>query len=283
LKSTRKNRFKNENTVRRARLRGWVVCLAKVVGISLALVTVSAGFILVHDFFMQSSQFFAQDIGVSGNRRLSQKQVMDIAGIDLQTNILSLNLMTTRKRLLADPWIADATVSRKIPSEITISIHEEQALALLEMEDGQEFLINIDGRVFKRADETDGGKLPRVQGLSFGDLPVPGKPDTEPFRSVMSLLRLTREKDSVLVHAGLHWIHMDREIGATVYTDRDHRTIKFGFGHYREKCSALRYLMAQVKSDSRLARSQVIDLYDVNRIVITLAPAGASGSDQEEV
>lgn len=283
MKSTRKNRFKKENTARRVRLRGRMVWLAKVLGIGLALATASAGFILVHDFFVQSSQFFAQDIGVSGNQRLSQQQVMEIAGIDLQTNILSLNLTTTRKRLLADPWIADATVSRKIPSKITISIREERPLAVLEMDDSQEFLLNIDGRVFKRANEIDGAKLPRVQGLNLGDLPVSGKPNTEAFRSVMQLLRLTCEKDNALMVAGLRWIHMDREIGATVYTDKDDRTIKLGFGHYREKCGALRHLMARMKHDSRLIHSQVIDLYDVNRIVISLAPAGASDSDQEEV
>lgn len=283
MKSTRKNRFKKERTARRARLRGKVAWLAKAVGIGLALVTASAGFIFVHDFFVQSSQFFAHDIKVRGNQRLSQQRVREIAEIDSQTNILSLNLTTTRKRLLADPWIADATVSRRIPSGITISIHEEQPLALLEMPDGQEFLLNTNGRVFKRAVETDGGKLPCVQGLNFGDLPVAGKPDTEAFRSVMHLLRLTREKGSALAVAGLHWIHMDREIGATVYTDKGDRTIKLGFGQYREKCSALRQLMARMEHDSRLIRSQVIDLYDVNRIVITLAPTGASDSDQEEV
>ena len=41
--------------------------------------------------------------------------------------------------------------------------------------------------------------------------------------------------------------------------------------------------MARMKNDSRLIHSQVIDLYDVNRIVITLAPTGASDSGQEEV
>ena len=283
MKPTRKNRFKKENTVRRARLRGRVVFLAKAVAVSLALVTVSAGFILVYDFFVQCRQFRAHDIVVTGNRRLSQQQVLGIAGIDSQTNILSLNLTTTRKRLLADPWIAEATVERKIPSGITITVREERPLALLEMGNGQAFLINVDGRVFKRTASMDGTRLPRIQGLSLADLPVSGKPDSEALRAVMTLLRLAREKNSPLAYADLRRIHMDREIGATVYTGEDDRAIKFGFGHYREKCRALRYFLARMKSDNRLARTQVIDLYDAKRIVITLAPASESGSDQEEV
>lgn len=283
MKPTRKNCFKKEKTVRHARMRGRMILLAKVVAVSVALVTVSAGFIFVYDCFVQSPQFQAHDINVTGMQRLSQPQVLELADIKPQTNILSLNLTTTRKRLLVDPWIADATVSRQIPSGLRIVIREEQPLALLETEDAQEFMLNVDGRVFKRAAGTEGDKLPRIQGLSLGDLPVSGKPDTEAFKAVMTLLRLTREKNSPLAYADLHRVHMDREIGATVYTGKDNRTIKLGFGHYQEKCRALRHLMARMNSDGRLARSQIIDLFDVNRIVITLTPAGQSGSDQEEV
>jgi hypothetical protein len=41
--------------------------------------------------------------------------------------------------------------------------------------------------------------------------------------------------------------------------------------------------MTRLRKDNRLTRYRAIDLFDVNRIVITLAPAGSSGSDLEEV
>ena len=283
MKSTRKNRFKKENAKQRARLRARMAFLARALMTGLALAALSAGFILVHDFFVQSPQFLAHDIVVSGNRRLEAQQVLAIAGIDRQTNILALNLTTTRKRLLADPWIADATVSRKIPSQISIIINEERPLAFLEMGNGLAFLLNVDGRVFKRSAGTDGTSIPHVQGLNLADLPVSGKPNTATFQSVMTLLRLAREGNSPLPYRTLSRIHMDRKIGATVHTDQGNRDIKLGFGHYREKVCALRHLMTRMQGDSRLARCQVIDLYDVNRIVITPAPAGRPGSDQEEV
>ena len=283
MKATRKNRFKKEKTARRARLRGRIGFLVRTVGISLALAAVSAAFIFVYDCFVQSAQFRAQGIMVTGNRRLGEAQVRQIAGIDARTNILSLNLTTTRKRLLADPWIAEASVGRKIPSEIIITISEEQPLAVLEMANGQAFTVNVNGRIFKRSTETDDLAIPRIQGLSLGDLPVPGKPDTAAFRAVLTLLNLAREENSCLAYADLSRVHMDRDIGATAYTDNGNRAIKFGFGHYREKRAALRHLTARMKSDGRLARSRVIDLQDVNRIVITLAPADESGSGQEEV
>jgi cell division protein FtsQ len=283
VKPTRKNRFKKENAARRARLRERIAFSARTVAMIALLVTASAGFILVYDFFVQSDQFRVQEIVVDGNRRMGQQEVLEIAGIDSQTNILSLNLTTTRKRLLADPWIADATVGRKIPSGLIVSIREEQPLALLAMGAGQSFLLNAAGQVFKRSAGAEGANLPQIEGLRLADLPVTGKPDTEAFRAVMALLGLAREQSGPLAQGGVVRVHMDREIGATVYTGEGKQAIKLGFGHYREKCSALRYLTVRMKNDGRLAHAQVIDLNDVNRIVITLAPSGESGSDQEEV
>jgi cell division septal protein FtsQ len=281
--TARKNRFRKNKQVRRARLRDQAVYTAKVLLGALALVTASVAFIFAYDCFTQSRQFQVRRIEVSGQDRLSRQQVLAIAGVGPQTNILALNLTTTRKRLLAEPWIADATVSREIPSGLRIHIREEEPLALLEMDDGRNFLINTAGRVFKREADASAGALPRVQGLSYTDLPVAGRPAGQAFTAVMILFQLARESGSPLPLADIRRLRMDRDIGATVYTGEDDRRVELGFGSYREKIDALGHLMARLKADPRLTRCRVIDLFDVNRIVITPAASGASASEHEEV
>ena len=249
----------------------------------LALVATSGAFIFAHDYFTQTRQFQARRIVVTGQQRLSRLKVMQIAGVGMKTNILSVNLTTTRKRLLADPWIAAATVSREIPSGLHMHIREEIPLALLEMGPGEGFLINRAGEVFKRRDDSDSDTLPRVQGLDHADLPVSGKPASAAFQAVMTLLRLAREENSPLPISSIRRIRMDREIGATVYAGGDNRALKLGFGRYREKCQALGNLLPRLRRDNRLKRYRVIDLFDVNRIVVTLASVGPSLSDHKEV
>jgi cell division protein FtsQ len=291
MKPTRKNRLKKNKQVRRAVWRQRTAFTAKTLLGLLVLAVVSAGFILVYDYFTQTPHFQARRIDVSGLQRLTQTQVLDIAGIGQRTNILSVNLVAARKRLLAQPWIAAATISREIPSVISIDIREETPLARLEMPGGQDFLINVAGEVFKRDNDPDSHGLPRVQGLNHGDLPVPGQPPSRAFSAVMALLRLAGEKDNPLPLASIRRIRMDREIGATVYTGEDDRVVKLGFGDYREKCAALGHLMARLDRDSRLVRYRIIDLFDVNRVVLSLAPADPAmsdygsdhGSDHEEV
>ena len=251
---------------------------------ALALVAASGAFIFAYDFFTQTRHFQARQIVVSGMQRLSRQEVMALAGVELQTNILSVNLATTRKRLLADPWIAEATVSREIPSGLHIDIREEVPLALLDMGDGQGFLINAAGKVFKREDGSESSAMPRVEGLDHSDLPVSGQPASEAFRAVMTLLRLAGEKSNPLSLSGIRRIHMDREIGATLFSGDDERTVKLGFGHYQEKMEALGRLKITPEQGQPAGPVPVIDLFDVNRIVMTPAPVDPRPrSDRKEV
>lgn len=283
LKPKRKNQKKAEKLARRARLRRRVAVTFSVLMGAVALMATSGAFIFAYDYFTQTQHFRAHRTMVTGHRRLSRQDVLKIAELGAQANILSVNLTATRKRLLANPWIAKATVSREIPSALHIDIVEELPLAFLDMGGGKGFLIDADGIVFKRKAHADGDTMIRVTGLSYADLPVTEKLRTKAFRSMMNLLRLVGKKDSPIEISRIRRIHMDHEIGATIYIGADNRAVKFGFSRYSEKCAALRQVMAWLGKDSRLARYQTIDLFDVDRIVITPSPAAPTGSDSEEV
>ena len=76
---------------------------------------------------------------------------------------------------------------------------------------------------------------------------------------------------------------MDREIGITVFVGENARAVKLGFGRYRQKSETLEKLMAQFKKEGRMENVTAIDLFDIDRIVVTLASAGTSDEDNKEV
>ena len=283
VKTTRKNRFKKNRQAGRARLRERIGSIARTVAFIVALAVTSGAFILVHDYFTQTDHFQAREIQVTGNHRLTDQQVRDIAQVRPQTNILAVNLATTRKRLLADPWIADATVSRKIPSGLHLHVREEQPLAMVDMGAGERFLINTAGEVFMRQAASETVAWPLVLGLAHSDLPVSGRTESQAFEAVMALLRLADESGSPLPLAQIRRIEIDHEIGATVYVGSEDRAVRLGFGHYRRKCEALGDLMARLHKDNRLKHYRMIDLLDVNRIVMTLVSTGPNDADDKEV
>jgi cell division protein FtsQ len=282
-KTTRKNRFRKTRQIRQARWRGRIAAALRWVTGVLALAVTSGAFIFAYDYFTQSRQFQVQRIEITGIQRLSRQQVLAVAGIGAQSNILSVNLSVTRKRLLADPWIADATVSRLIPSGLQLHITEQRPLALLDMGGDQGFLINADGEVFKRQAPASIDGLTRIEGLTHADLPVAGESPSKALEAVMSLLHLVGRPDSAVSIADIRRIRMDRDIGATIYTGKQDRAVKLGFGRYRQKWDALAPLLDSLRKDRRLEQYRIIDLYDVNRIVITLASADASDADDKEV
>jgi cell division protein FtsQ len=236
---------------------------------ALVLMATSGIFVFIYDFFVQTTHFQARRIDVLGLQRLTRQQVLNIAGIGPKVNILSVNLTTLRKRLLAEPWIKDATIKRKIPSELSIQIREEIPLAVLQLQNNQRYLINTAGEVFKRQQKSDLIDLPLVTGLTAADLPIPPHRRTDSFQAVMTLFRLGEKKNSPLPIKEMQQVALDREIGITVVTGDKSRTIKLGFGHYQKKIDVLGRFMARLPKIKRFSDVRVIDLFDTDRIVIT--------------
>jgi hypothetical protein len=76
---------------------------------------------------------------------------MDIAGVGQGTRLFWLRGGPIEDRLESDPWIADATVSRSLPSSLRIDIRERYPVA--EFRKGRRwFLVASDGTVLTRAE-----------------------------------------------------------------------------------------------------------------------------------
>jgi hypothetical protein len=99
----------------------------------------------------------------------------------------------------------------------------------------------------------------------------------------MGLFRQVEKKNSPLPLGRIARVHVDREIGVTVFTRTENRIVKFGFGRYREKLATFGQLDDMVRRDRRLARYRVVDLNDLHRIVFTPQPTGSAESDRKEV
>lgn len=109
-------------------------------------------------------RFAVKDIVVSGNARRSVDDVANEAGIAKGANVFSLDLDRARAQLLADPWIHDASLARRLPGTVCIQVTERDAAALVAL--GDTYLASRDGEIFKRLEPGDPTDLPVVTGLS---------------------------------------------------------------------------------------------------------------------
>jgi cell division protein FtsQ len=252
-----------------------------------AVMVVTALFILAHDLLTQCDYFSARQLTIEGMRRLTREQVARQAGVHTGMNILSANLTLVRKRLQAHPWIAEAQVSREIPSGLTISVQEHKALAMVDL--GQKYLMNTRGEIFKAWEPSDPEDLPVVSGLNLSDLTVYGRSqpvrddsateDSPPFQAVMRILQLGGKKGSILPNREVRQIHVDQQIGLTVHAFKRGNIINLGFSDYAGKFRMLSRLLAYLKRHRSISDFDRIDLNNLKRVVVKPVTRSDRGSE----
>jgi len=275
-KNPRKNARKGQKGARWLKFMGRLIMGFKFTMAIATVMVVTALFILVHDLLTQCDYFGARQLTIGGMQRLTKKQVAHQAGVHTGVNILSANLTLTRKRLRAHPWIAEAEVSREIPSGLTIVIKEHTALAMVDF--GQKYLINTDGEIFKVWDPSDPKNLPVVSGLNLSDLTMygrlePSQPGSDkersaPFKAVMRILQLGGQNGSILPNRVVRQIHVDRQMGLTVHAFDRGQTINLGYNDYAGKYRMLSNLFSYLKRHRSLSDFDRIDLNNLQRVVV---------------
>ena len=88
--------------------------------------------------------FHAETIRVRGVQHMGRDQVLSVARIDGGTNVFTLDAPAAERRLEADPWVAEATVTKHLPTTVVIDIHEHVAVAVTDS-DGVPRLVAEDG------------------------------------------------------------------------------------------------------------------------------------------
>lgn len=274
----RKNQRKGKIAKREFKFLGRILLGFKWVAAVAAVAAVSAFFILVHDILTQCDYFKISRLTIEGAQRLTEKEIAQQAQVGKGVNILSVNLSLVRKRLLAHPWIAEAGVSREIPSGLSIRIKEHTPLAVVDV--GEKFLINHSGKIFKAWDTSDPTDLPMVGGLNVLDLPPvygqtgPSEGEfsrerTAPFNAVMKVLRLGGQQGSILPNRSIRQIRVDRQIGLTLYAFDRIKTINLGYDDYDGKYHMLANLFSYLKHQQSASDFDRIDLNNLNRVVVT--------------
>ena len=280
-KRLRKNYYKNSDAGKRNKMLKRFVFSLKLMVVGTALVFVSLLFVFSYDFLTQCDYFKAKGLIVIGTHRLSQNEVLQQANISSGVNIFSVNLSKVRRRLLAHSWIEDAEVRRELPSGINIRIKEQKPLAVLDL--GRKFIINTHGEIFKEMDEADHYNLPMISGLEFSDINVKGESRSIPFDAVMNILGLGQKPESILPYSLIKKIHVDREMGLTIYAFDHIREIKIGYNNYPDKYAMLKDVLYYLEKNGGFSRLESIDLNNLNRVVVNPAKIESVAKDHKEI
>jgi cell division protein FtsQ len=204
---------------------------------------------------MTSPRFAVAHVDVIGNERRSAGAIASESGIDVGANVFVLDLDAARARLLADPWISEATLARRLPGTILVQIAERKPAAIVAM--GDTFLATAEGDPFKRFEDGDPTDLPIVTGLRPDAYAVDREGTLRTVRRAIDLAA-EYERGSLAKRSPLEEVHVDSEGAFHLVVGRSAMQLVLGGPPFRRKLDQAARVVAEL--DKRGARADAIML-----------------------
>jgi cell division protein FtsQ len=107
--------------------------------------------------------FRIEAISIAGQHQLTEEEILTAVGVTARSSLLFVDAAAARAKLLANPWVADATVLKLYPGMLHIAITEREPFALWQ-KDRKVSVISADGVVLETVVAMQFAALPLVVG-----------------------------------------------------------------------------------------------------------------------
>lgn len=111
-----------------------------------------------------SPVFALETVSFTGSSHATDAELLRRSGLTPGDNIFRADLARAARGMETHPWVVSARLERKLPHGIAVDVLEHRPAALVQL--GSLYLLDDQGRVFKRAAPDDRVDLPLVTGLS---------------------------------------------------------------------------------------------------------------------
>jgi cell division septal protein FtsQ len=205
---------------------------------------------------------------IEGCQNTSEKDILSMAQLNRQRNILSIDLAELRRKVEANPWIERAEIRRMLPDRISIKITERKPVAIILLD--RLYYIDGQGVIFARVPKDHQIDHPILTGLRRNSFKA--HPDGA-WGLVSKALRLIRvmEGGEVLSQKDISEIHMDKAFGISTYINDGVIEIRLGFDLYESKWRRLERVWRHLRK--RALKPAYIDCNYEKRVIVKMRDA----------
>jgi cell division protein FtsQ len=221
-----------------------------VVGVSLGVAHAARSYITT------SPRFDVRTIVVSGAQTRSTDAIEDTAGLRRGENIFTLDLDNARARLLADPWIRQAELGRRLPGTVLVDVVEREAAAVVSL--GESYLASRDGEVFKRLEPGDPSDFPVITGLSADQVAADREGVVRTIRRALDLAS-DYEQGPLARKAPLQEIHLSPSGDVTLVVGKSGLSLVLGDPPYRKKLEQAARVLGELDKRGGKADAILLD------------------------
>jgi len=112
---------------------------------------------------LRSPAFAIDKVSFVGLKQATQPELMKLSGLSGGENFFRVDPSAVEQAMIAHPWVRRVEVQRRFPHELIVHVQEFTAVAVASL--GQLYLLDPEGRPFKRVQAADRVDLPRVTGI----------------------------------------------------------------------------------------------------------------------
>jgi len=198
-----------------------------------------------HDYATTSPRFEVRSLIYEPTAHVSDGRLRELMALRPGTNILALDLDELAERVARDPWVARAEVVRELPDTIIVRVEEHEPVAVL-LAGAFFYLLDGDGKPFKRLERSERQQLPIVTGVDFQMLTQ----DPEE-----SAARLGRALEVIAAYQAKHRprlseVHVGQAGDVTLYTAELGTELRLGRGEAEPRLARLDALRAALGEDA---------------------------------
>jgi cell division protein FtsQ len=204
-----------------------------------------------------SPRFAITEVVTTGAKRRTVDELATTAGISKGQNVFTTDLDRARSRLLADPWISDATLARQLPGTLYVHVTEREAAGLVATSTGDTYLVTRDGMPIKRVEPGDPTDFDVVTGVTIQQMIDDREGATRKIRRALDLA-FDYAHGPLVASKSLQEIHVEQNGDMTLVVGKNAFELHMGAPPYRRKLEQAVRVVGEL--DRRGAKADAIML-----------------------
>lgn len=211
----------------------------------------------LYRYVSSTPRFAIKEVVVEGLSRRSVDDVSRAGHVEKGKNIFGVDLELSRRLILQDPWIEQASVDRKLPSTIKITVTEREATSLVSL-GGSLYLAGRGGKIFKRYEQGDPADLVVITGAGGeGELVRDRDGLTSLVRHAQDLIADYERLGPNRIYP-LQEVNVDAEGRMRMLVGRDGVSLMLGKPPFRAKIERAARVLSEI--DRRKGQPQIVFL-----------------------
>lgn len=233
-------------------------------GLGVALVGfLTVGLLYGYRYLTNTPYFALKNLEVSGNLRLTSREILDIAGLHNGLNSLLVSIDDVERKLAGNPWVASVSVKRVLPDGLSVRLKEKEPRFWMR-HDGVLYYADAKGKLIVPVSPD--------KFASFPALEVTGGAEDLAERLPELLASLSSSRLSVDVSA-LSLVRLSPGRGVEVFLENDSLILSIGQEEWTQNLVRLAATLADIARRGEMKETREVRVHDSRVWVIRKSPA----------